>query len=68
MKATELIGKLTTFVEKVGDIDVDINNSHGTYSKIDDVKIAMWTDKERRLHKVIEIISGGKYDTSETIV
>jgi hypothetical protein len=40
MKATKLISELTQLVKKAGDVEVDINNSHGTYSKILGLKIA----------------------------
>ena len=69
MKVTELIEDLKILVEKAGDdIEVDINNSHGTYSKIKSVKLSMWTDKQRKLHKVIEIIHDCTYNPNDSIV
>ncbi len=68
MKATKLIADLTELVKKAGDVEVDINNSHGSYSKILGVKLAMWTDRERKLHKVIEIMHKDEYDPSESII
>lgn len=68
MKASKLIEELTELVKKAGDVEVDINNSHGSYSKIFGVKLAMWTDSKRKLHKVIEIMHTDSYDPSESIV
>ena len=67
MKASLLIKNLEMFLEKVeDDIEVDLNDTHGTYEKITGVRLAMWTDAEGKLHKSIELMHDGSYDQIDT--
>lgn len=68
MKASKLIERLNFFVEKYGDLDVDLNDSRGTYEKIVDIKSTTWIDCRRNKHSVIELIHDGTYDPDDSLV
>ena len=62
MKASKLIERLNFFVEKYGDLDVDLSSSRGMYEKIVDIKSITWFDRRHNKHSVIELIHNGTYD------
>ena len=68
MKASKLIERLNFFVEKIGDLDVDLSNKRGTYEKILDVKLITWVDCRHNNHSVIELIHDGTYDPDDSLV
>lgn len=68
MKAKELIQFLETVVEKYGDISVSLNDGHGTFESINDVKVAYWTDNNNSCHRTVDIRHDGTYSKSESII
>ena len=68
MKATDLINKIHIFVYTFGDVEIDLNNTNGTYEKITGVGHNSWVDNERKHHNVIELDHDGSYDSDDSIV